>query len=184
MSNSSANEAKVLIVPGLYNSSPQHWQRIWAAHQPTFRVIEQQDWNTPSCDDWTATVDAAVREESRPVVLVGHSMGCMTIIQWALRYPRPLAGALLVAPSDTEADSFPIGTRGFAPIPLERLPFPSIVIASSNDKFVSLARAQHFATSWGSSFVNLGPQGHITAADGFGAWPEGSTYLEQLRVPR
>ena len=180
MSDSPAANVKILIVPGLYNSGPEHWQRIWAKQNPGFGVIEQRNWDTPSCEDWISTIDDAVRKSSEPVLLIGHSLGSIAIVHWASVYKRSLAGALLVAPSDTEELSFPPGTSGFSPIPLAVLQFPSIMVVSNNDHYLSLPRAHQLAGSWGSSLVDLGPKGHISVADGFGPWPEGLAYVEQL----
>lgn len=85
------------------------------------------------------------------VVLVAHSLACTLVAMWAERYPRPIRGAFLVAPSDTEADSYPSGTEGFSPVPLRRLPFPSQVIVSRGDPYVSIERATAFAHAWGSN---------------------------------
>jgi predicted alpha/beta hydrolase family esterase len=88
--------------------------------------------------------------------------------------------ALLVAPSDVDADSYPAGTKNFQPMPLEVLPFLSIVVASSNDEYVTLERAKFFATSWGSEFVNIGAAGHINSASELGDWPQGIKLLQDL----
>jgi predicted alpha/beta hydrolase family esterase len=55
-----------------------------------------------------------------------------------------------------------------------------MVIASANDPWVSLERAQYFAENWGSTFINIGDAGHINAASGHGEWPEGLRLLQQL----
>jgi len=172
---------KVLIVPGLYGSGPDHWQSQWEKQNPSFRRVEQSDWDTPACHDWTATLDSAIREEHDNVILVGHSLGSVTIAHWASRYGRRISGALIVAPSDTEAVTFPQGTTGFAPIPTDRLPFPSIVIASSKDPYISFERVTQLSKAWGSELISLGPCGHISTADGFGPWPEGLQYIAQLQ---
>ncbi|GAB3931794.1 hypothetical protein GCM10028804_44960 [Larkinella terrae] len=114
------------------------------------------------------------------VLLVGHSLACSTIAYWAQTFNRPIKGALLVAPSDTEAESYPPGTTGFAPIPLSKLPFPSIVVASINDFYVTLERATLFAQSWGSKLVNIGAAGHINVNSGHTDWPEGLRLLQEL----
>ena len=67
-----------------------------------------------------------------------------------------MPGTLLVGPSDAEAPSYPRGTRGFGPMPDFKLPFQSIVIASSDDEYVTLERAREFATNWGSELVEVG----------------------------
>jgi predicted alpha/beta hydrolase family esterase len=170
----------VLILPGLYDSGPEHWQTRWVATRRDCRRIEQRDWQTPHCRDWVEVVDAAVAASPSPPVLVAHSLGCVTVAHWARRARRPLRAALLVAPSDVEAPSYPPGTTGFAPMPLDPLPFPSVVIMSSDDAYVTPARAEAFARAWGSRLVNIGNRGHINSASGLGDWPEGQRLLDEL----
>ena len=171
----------VLTVPGLYNSGPQHWQSYWERQDPEhFRRVQQKDWEKPRASDWIAALDRAVIEAGPEVLLAGHSLACCTIVLWARKHQRTVRGALLVTPSDTEAPSFPKGTDGFTPMPLDRLPFPSIVVASSNDPRVAEARAQQFAQAWGSRYVCIGDAGHINADSGHGPWPEGLQLLRLL----
>ena len=115
------------------------------------------------------------------MILVGHSLGSVLVVHWATRYGRRIVGALLVAPSDTEALSFPKGTSGFSPIPTCPLPFPSTVIASTNDPYISFERVTMLAEAWKSKLVSLGPRGHISVADGFGLWLEGIQYITDLQ---
>ncbi len=170
--------AQVLIHPGLYNSGPQHWQSLWQAAHPEYIRVMQKDWETPVCADWIATLNQAVKSED--TVVVGHSAACAAIAHWARRYARKVRGALLVAPSDTEAPAYPTGPKGFAPMPLDKLPFRSIVVASTNDVFVTVERAELFARSWGSELVMIGAAGHINTDAGFGPWPQGEALLKKL----
>jgi predicted alpha/beta hydrolase family esterase len=88
---------------------------------------------------------------------------------------------LLVAPADVDSAAHtPPETRGFAPMPLARLPFPATVIASRDDAYVTLARARQFARAWGAAFVDAGAIGHINAASGLGDWPAGRRWLRAL----
>ena len=169
----------VLTVPGLWSSGPDHWQTLWEAAEPTWRRIQQSDWNTPSRADWVATIDAAVVAAPGPVVLAAHSLGCVAVAYWG-RLGRGIQGAFLVAPADVEAASLPEGPRGFSPMPLERLPFRSIVVASTNDPYISIERARFAADAWGSAFVNVGAVGHINASSGLGSWPDGRALLGRL----
>ncbi len=54
-----------------------------------------------------------------------------------------------------------------------RLGFPSIVVASENDDYLTLERARAFAGAWGSQFSSVGRAGHINSTSGLGAWVEG-----------
>jgi predicted alpha/beta hydrolase family esterase len=171
----------VLTVPGLWNSGPQHWQTYWEAEHPEWRRVPQRDWDHPARDEWVATLDEAVRSFPTPPVLAAHSLGCGLVAHWAAAKLGGISGsggigvrgAFLVAPSDVEAPSYPPDARGFEPMPLARLPFPSLLVASTNDEYVTLERAAHFAEAWGSRLVVLGPAGHINGAAGYGPWPEG-----------
>lgn len=170
----------VFTVPGLYNSGPQHWQTHWE-NEYGFTRIEQREWETPVCDDWLQTIDETVTKyPPDSVILIGHSLACCTIVRWAEKYKRIIKGALLVGPSDVEAPSYPPGTKGFSPMPKYKLPFPSIVIASTNDEYVTMERAKEFAGNWGSELINAGDLGHINSSSDLGNWPFGYSILKRL----
>ena len=59
--------------------------------------------------------------------------------------------------------------------------FPSVVMASEDDVYVTLEQAAAYAAAWGSRLVNIGRAGHINSASGLGAWPAGYALLEALR---
>jgi uncharacterized protein len=177
----SANHCFVL--PGLNNSGPQHWQTYWE-NDYGFTRIQQADWDNPVADEWTKTIEERLSNYPlQEVVLIGHSLACCTVVKWAERYRRIIKGALLVGPSDTEAATYPPGTSGFTPMPAYRLPFPSIVVASSDDFYVNMERAKFFAGNWGSQLVNAGALGHINTASNIGNWPQGYAILQQLINP-
>ena len=173
-------KSTILTVPGIGGSGPQHWQSLWEKEYGFIRV-EQRDWETPVCDDWVETLNGCVRGlDPANVILVAHSAACVAAIHWVEKYNIAIKGLVLVAPADADAATFPIGAKGFDPVPLFRLPFPSIVVTSANDHFVTLERARQFATAWGSEFVNIGQAGHINVASGFGEWQEGLKILKRL----
>lgn len=172
--------SSVFILPGLYNSGPQHWQKHWE-NKYGFTRINQKDWETPVCEDWISTIDHVVKQQPlSETILVAHSLACCTVNHWARKYKRVIKGALLVDPSDNEAPSYPPGTVGFTPMPLYKLPFPSIVIASTNDEYVTLERAHFFANAWGSELINIGDCGHINSASDPGLWSQGYEQLQKL----
>jgi predicted alpha/beta hydrolase family esterase len=173
--------APVLILPGLYNSGPEHWQSRWQAAHPEFQRVMQEDWERPRCADWIARLDEAIGA-TPDAVLVAHSSSCALVAHWvAGDGSGRVRAALLVAPSDPEAPSYPEGPTGFAPMPLNRLPFPSIVVASTDDQYVALDRARLFADRWGSRLVDIGAAGHINSQSGLGDWAAGLALLNDLR---
>lgn len=170
-----------LIVPGLGNSGPEHWQTYFEQRSVQFKRIIQTEWDAPDCSDWVRTIQKAVASyDPTTVVLIGHSLGCTTIAHWALQSGTIIKGALLVAPSDIEAPVYTFPATGFTPIPNQPIHFKTIVVASENDEWVSLDRAKQFAKNWGSEFFSIGNAGHINAQSGFGAWNEGLNLLQQF----
>ena len=175
---------QVVLIPGLYDSGPEHWQSHWETERPDCVRLRQQEWVTPRCADWTAVLEEVLRGLGGEAVLAAHSLGCATVAHWAAAASaqalRKVRGALLVAPSDVEAASYPPGTQGFSPMPRQVLPFASIVVASSDDEYVTSERAAQFARDWGSRLVEVGARGHINSASRLGSWPEGQRLLAEL----
>lgn len=175
----------ILLLPGLYGSSPGHWQARWQVMLPQARLVPQRDWNAPRRDEWVAQLDDAVRSSAGPIILAAHSLGCATAINWAVahgaaEHARKVVGALLVAPPDVERVDAPASVRDFAPMPLAALPFRSMVVASSNDPWCALSRARAWAAHWGAQWQELGAYGHINADSGLGDWDQGQRWLQQL----
>ena len=180
-------ECDILTLPGLGDSGAQHWQSLWERRHPEWTRVTHRDWTNPTLVEWVAELDAGIAACEGPPILVAHGLACALVAHWAQSHSQlAIAGAMLVAPSDVEAASFPKDSTGFAPIPRQRLRFPSIVVASSNDEFVSPERAGALAAAWGSRLVDVGRAGHINAASGHGPWPEGEQLLNdfcaQIRV--
>ncbi len=180
--------ASVLLVPGLHNSGPEHWQSIWQGKHPEYHRVQQEDWDTPRCSDWIRTLHAVICSIGEgPVVLAGHSLACATIAHYAAKHADDegrVAAAFLVAQSDVEAPTYPHGSSGFNPIPLRKLPFRSIVVTSIDDPYVTLERAEFFAHSWGNRLSKIANAGHINTASGYGDWPDGEQWLAELREIR
>ncbi|MDB5473652.1 MAG: alpha/beta hydrolase [Devosia sp.] len=174
-------ECDILILPGLGGLRPGHWQVRWAERMSNAAIVEQADWLEPDLDDWAATIEQAARLTSRPAVLVAHSLSIIAVAHAGARLPANVRGAFLVAPLDTElSPAAPEETHGFRPIPRHPLPFPSMLVASSNDPLCTLERAVEFATCWGSDFHQAGDAGHIDTQSGHGPWPEGLLMFTRL----
>ena len=183
-------EATILIVPGLREHVPEHWQTLLAERLPKVRTVPPLQQDKLDCAARVAALELAVQAIEGPVLLVAHSAGVMMVVHWALASRARAAtirGALLAAPADVET-SFPEGypTRetlrehGWLPIPRQALPFPSMLAASRNDPLCAFTRAQALAHCWGSSFEDLGPVGHLNPASGFGPWPQALDLIARL----
>jgi hypothetical protein len=176
-----SSNVDVLILPGWSDSGPEHWQTLWESEHPEFKRVIQKDWINVNLEDWLAVLDQAISQNSKPAVLVAHSLSCILVAHWA-KLGRPgVQSALLVAPADVERhETCPAETWGFGPIPLQTLPFKSIVVASDDDPYIDVARAKHLARCWKSDFVDIGSHGHINSASNLGNWRDGQELLSRL----
>jgi len=170
----------ILIVPGIGNSGPEHWQSLWQSEDQSALRVQQRDWDHPVCTQWCAALDDSIARAGHDVIIAAHSLGCLTVAHWAMTTSKAISGALLVAPPDPDGPSFPVEVSGFAPVPSLKLKFPTILVASADDPYGSLEFAKHCADSWGSRFVNVGPAGHINASSGLGRWEQGRRLLQDL----
>lgn len=169
----------ILIIPGWQGSGPGHWQSLWAERLSGAVRVEQDDWNTAVRDAWVERVGQAVDECAEPPVLVAHSLGCLTVVEWAATHGARARAALLVAPPDMETAIEP-SIIGYAPIPRAPLPFPAIVVGSRTDPWMSLDRTREFAEVWGARFHDAGDAGHINLDAGHGPWAEGERLFAEL----
>ncbi|MFD7444838.1 RBBP9/YdeN family alpha/beta hydrolase [Streptomyces sp. NPDC059909] len=184
-------EPTIVIVPGMREHVEDHWQTILAKGLGdagrTVRVVPPLVRNRLSRDAHVANVVEVMAQITGPVLIVAHSAGVMTTMQWAQWHDADVRGALLAAPPDFETplpDGYPapdeLATHGWTPMPRKPLPFPSIVAASSNDPLGSLERVAELARDWGSRLVEVGPVGHLNPASGHGPWPQAEELVEAL----
>jgi uncharacterized protein len=73
----------------------------------------------------------------------------------------------------------PPEVRGFSPIPLDRLPGRTIVVASADDPFVDLARAA-LRSEMGFALRECRPARPHQLGVRTGEWPEGRQLLDAL----
>jgi hypothetical protein len=171
-----------LIIPGFRGSEKGHWQRQWLAEDETARLVEQDDWEHPVLSQWLHVLEAALAE-TPGAILVAHSLGCVLVTHLASRPSAAhVAGAILVAPADAERMAVQDSKfSSFAPLPRHRLGFPSIVVASRDDPFMSFNKARALAEVWDSGFVDMKNAGHINIESGFGSWPDGYVLADSMR---
>lgn len=177
----------ILMVPGLRDHVEEHWQTILQKKLPNAHSVPPLESDKLSRAARVERLESELAKISGPVILVAHSAGVMITVQWAQKYQRPIQGALLAAPADLEAPmpaGYPsldaIRESGWLPIPRTKLPFPSIVAASTNDPLGNFERVSQMAADWGSRLVNVGEVGHLNPAAGFGEWAQAEELIRML----
>ena len=177
----------IVIVPGLRDHVPEHWQTLLEAKLTKVACVPRMERDKLSCAAWVAELERTLAAISGPIVLVAHSAGCMISVHWAERHRRPIKGALLAAPADLESplpEGYPtqqvLRDNGWLPAPRSRLPFPTIVAASTNDPLGRYERVAELAAAWGSRCVDVGAVGHLNPAAGYGEWPRALEFIREL----
>jgi predicted alpha/beta hydrolase family esterase len=174
-----ASEAEILVIPGLGDSGPDHWQSRWEAKIPAVRRVVQADRDRPELAAWRDRIVEEVARASRPVVLVAHSLGVLAAVHAAPFLAKgessgKVKGAFLVAPPSIEVlAGLDALDPAFLTVPGEPLPFPALVIASRDDPFASFAESEALARTLGAELIDAGFSGHINSDSGHGPWPEG-----------
>jgi uncharacterized protein len=183
----STTDPTVVIVPGLRDHVAEHWQTLLAEKLDRVRTVPPLEQDKLSRRARVEALDVVLSGIDGPVVLVAHSAGVMITAHWAQRSTRSIQGALLATPADLEhplPDGYPttkqLDRGGWLPVPRRRLPFPSIVAASTNDPLARHRRVAGMAEVWGSRLVDLGAVGHLNPTSGYGHWPRAEEFVREL----
>jgi predicted alpha/beta hydrolase family esterase len=161
-------DTRLLVIPGLHDSGPAHWQTWLQAQYRDAVRVRQRDFSEPELDGWAARIGATLERSGADTrwIAVAHSFGCLALARHlALNPDTSIAAALFVAPA--EPDKF--GVAGL--LPQQRLQVPSALVASDTDPWMSVASTRRWAARWGSHWLTLGDAGHINGESGFGPLP-------------
>ena len=127
-------------------------------------------------------LEAAVKQtDSTQVILVAHSLACLVVAHWVAGPHTPVKAAMLVAVPNPNGPNFPQEAVGFSVTPQQKFPYPSLVVASTDDPYGTFEYTSGLAGVWGSELVNMGNCGHINSSSGLGAWDAGYALLTKLR---
>ena len=163
----------VLLVPGIGNSGPDHWQSLWQTRHSNVGRVIQRDWDHPVCEEWVEALDQAVGLTAALPILVAHSLGCLTVAHWAARSGRPCFAVLLVAVPDPSGLAFPKAATGFETVPLALRNYRVTVVSSDNDPYATTKYTEECVAAWDAEHIRLNQGGHINAASGLGHWADG-----------
>lgn len=171
----------LITLPGYGGSGEKHWQSLWETSSPEMTRFCPANWNRPDLSNWVDALEQAVTNVSSPPILIAHSLSCLLVPHWTKHSQKKIAGAFLVAPPDPTAPDFPTEAATFQNAPTNPLPFPSLIIASSNDPYGTIEYQRQCAKHWQAKFIDIGPAGHINGESGLGDWPQGRTLLHDFQ---
>jgi uncharacterized protein len=167
---------RLLVIPGLNDSGPAHWQTWLQGHFSRHAVrVEQDDWASADLARWSQRIETTLaRQPDARWVAVAHSFGCLALLRFLAQGGAGVQSALLVAP----ADPAKFGIAG--KMPQAQLAIPSVLMASETDPWMKFESACVWARVWGSQLLSLGDAGHINTEAGFGPLPQAKALVEQM----
>lgn len=178
---------KVVLVHGWGGSPEKDWFP-WLREElekRKFEVIvpEMPDTMHPKIEAWVEKLKDSVKEVDEETYLIGHSIGCQTIMRFLERLDKKVGGVIFVAGWFNLTDET-WDDEGFAkeiadPWLDTKIDFNKIknnsrkftAILSDNDPYVPVSDSAIFKEKLGAEIIILKNQGHITEEDGIKGVP-------------
>ena len=177
---------RVLIIHGWGNHRPPgHWHRLLAAALRTQGHVvaypQLPDTDSPTLPAWLAVVknelDMLAEVDDSPLVVVAHSLGCLTWIQSAVHglVTHPANRVLLVAPADPdlcgEVPTFQLDlSDAHVRNAVHKAAHETLLVASDADPWTPRGITETFARPLNVPAVVIPGAGHIAIDDGWGPW--------------
>lgn len=167
------NKIKVLIIHGLGGNSRENWFP-WLKRKLELEKIEVvipnlPDSDNPKQEEWLNVVEEFV-DFDKKMILIGHSLGSVTILRFLERTNRRIEAAILVAGACRpigikETENFLEG--GFNWKKIKRNARIFVVYHSDNDPYIPLEQGVEIAQKLGVRLNFIKGAGHFNKASGF-----------------
>jgi hypothetical protein len=167
------NPRNVLISPAGKTAAPATGKALWEARHGYTRV-EQHELDAPAA----RRLERAPGRRAAVLRRAGRAGGA----QPGLHADRGLGqhsrnihrvkAALLVAPPDMERDDVREMLPGWAPVPLNKLPFPAWCSRATTTPSAHPGARGSSPPPGAQELTDAGPRGHLNADSGLADWPE------------
>lgn len=140
----------------------------------------------PSTTAWQFTLDQHIGEPDAHTFLVGHSLGCITLLHFLSRQqPQKIGGLLLAAGfADTLPPLPALNAYIKAASPnfdiLRKIDMPKHCLVSDNDTHVPPELTLDMAAKLKSPVTHIPEGGHLMASDGFTQLPQAWEALKPM----
>jgi len=176
---------RVFIIHGWEGNPSLHWIP-WLKSElekKGFQVVVPQMPNTmnPDFHSWVGYLHQVVKNPSENVFLVGHSLGCITILRFieSLKGSSKIGRAVLVAGfgHDLDYEDYKGELSSFFAIPIKWENIRKhcnkfIAIHSKDDPYVNFDNSKLFKEKLNAQTLVHGKRGHYNAKDGVTEFPE------------
>jgi hypothetical protein len=171
---------RVFLVHGWDGSPNGNWfpwlQKNLNYNHFSVVAVSMPNPGEPKCEQWVEALTEAVSEADDKTILIGHSLGCITILRY-LEKPETnkILAAILVAGFSEpigyeEIDHFFTPPLDYAQVKKKSSAF--IAIQSDDDPYVPFARGITMNEKLDATIIPMHNGGHIGLDDGFAELPE------------
>lgn len=173
---------RVFIVHGFEGNPHGNWFDWLAAQARACGVqagaLVMPNPGNPTVQSWQFTLDQHIGKPDENAFLVGHSLGCITLLHFLCRQqPERIGGLVLAAgfadplPPLPQLDPY---IKGAAPdfSVLKRIRMPKQCLVSDNDSHVPPALTLSMAERLDSPVIHIPNGGHLMDSDGFTELPQ------------
>lgn len=173
---------KILIIPGYKGSDENHWQSRWEnKYALNTDRLTLSDFTMTDKKYWTKSIYEKIKDSKNQYIIVAHSLGALSFAHTYSKYIlKNVKAVFLVALPDVEENENARFLQEFTPIPVFRFDIPTYLVASTDDHYCTIERAEVIAQKWGAELINIGAKGHINSESGLGEWKEGQDLLQKL----
>jgi len=165
---------RAIVVHGLHGKPHEAWFPWLKAELEKRKfyvsVPQMPSPSEPHICSWVSELAQKVGSPDKDTILIGHSLGCITILHYleSLQEGRQIGGAVFIS----GFASFPgiPETSSFFSLPLNWQKIKSrckkfVVINSDNDKYVSLVEGRELAERLGTKMIIEKGLGHMGEGD-------------------
>ncbi|MEQ4670301.1 RBBP9/YdeN family alpha/beta hydrolase [Providencia manganoxydans] len=177
--NGKLTNKKVIIIHG-YTASPEKNWFPWLKEQleqqgVVVKVPAMPDPLSPDPQRWQQHLLDAQIELDKDTVVIGHSLGCVTLLRYLASQQQQVGGYLLVSGFTEEQATLP-ELKAHTDISLDYANLKSlsdkrISIISSNDSIVSPQSSRTLATLLETEVITVENAGHFLDREGFSEFP-------------
>lgn len=179
----------IYLVHGYTANIHSHWfdwlAQYCAQRSLPFTPIAMPDTHSPKVVPWVQTLQDTIISD-RCNILIGHSLGCISLLRYLAGCQQTIAGMILVAgfaqplPSLPELDPFMADSLPYSQLigQIEQ----RVVLASVDDPVVPYTHSQWLAEQLDAQYLQLDGYGHFLAKTGITSLPPLAARLEHLLV--
>lgn len=171
----------VLIIHGIGGHAGIHWQQ-WLHDELTekgFKVLmpDLTDSDHPDRQAWLNEIHEAVKDiDPRQLIIVGHSLGVTTALDFIEQADGPIDGLLSVAgfaeDYGASLNSYFLSERSIDFDKVKSKLNWLAIVYGSDDPYVPQAALKHVADSLGVQPIIISKGGHLNSEAGFTQFPQ------------